>query len=266
MGKAFSKDTIAKRTKALEKATTPKERFNAVNIGIPKFKSSKDINQSFNWNNQACDILDLENERFKILRILKQRIKFRFHREFPENYKLNNLTISKDVTGYYVSFSIEYYKLINLGMSIVNIDISKCIGIDLNAYNFAVSSDVSFIETAGISKVKNNHLINNGSTNRKGLLYSKDIKVLHRKQSRRVLKERNNSRANSSKFCLGKNFKKAQKKINKLSKKIQNKKSDLYHKISTKLTNKFEMIVVEDLKLKNIINKVQIHKIIRITT
>ena len=95
------------------------------------------------------------------------------------------------------------------------------------------------------------HNIDNGATNRKGLKYAKYVKLLERKQSRRVLKELKNSKQNKIKFKLGSNHKKTQQKLNKLTKRIANQKIDLYHKITTQLTNKFDLIVVEDLKTKN---------------
>lgn len=248
--KAFSKETITTRLKAIENSTTPKEKANAFKLGMPTFKSSRDIFQSFNWNNQGYQILDdiNNNPKFKILRVLKQNFRFRFHRTFPNNYKLSSITISKDSIGYYVSFGIEFKKQIDLVVSKDNLDISKSIGIDLNAYNFAVSSSVNFIEEQNISTVRLNHLIDNGATNRKGLKYAKYVKLLERKQSRRVLKELKNSKQNKTKFKLGNNHKTTQNKLNKLTKKISNQKTDLYHKISTELTNKFDLIVVEDLK------------------
>jgi putative transposase len=51
-----------------------------------------------------------------------------------------------------------------------------------------VSNNVNFIQDSNISKVTLNHLIDNGVTNRKGLRYKSCIKVLEKKQSRRVLK------------------------------------------------------------------------------
>ncbi len=261
--KAFSKETISLRLKAIEKATTPKEKAKAFKLGMPTFKSSRDIFQSFNWNNQGYQILDdiNSNSRYKTLRLLKQNLRFRYHREFPNNYKLSSITISKDSIGYYVSFGIEFKKKIDLVVSTQseqallvrkdNLDISKSIGIDLNAYNFAVSTDVNFIEENNISIVRQNHLIDNGATNRKGLKYAKHVKLLERKQSRRVLKELKNSKTSKTKFKLGSNHKKTQNKLNKLTKKISNQKTDLYHKITTQLTNKFDLIVVEDLKTKN---------------
>ncbi len=251
--KTFSKDTASKRLKAIELATTPREKIKAFRLGMPKFKSSKDVFQSFNWNNQGYQILDDTNgnKRFKTLRILKQSIRFRCHRELPSDYKLSNITISKDSIGYYVSFGVEFAKEIGLRVSSDNLDISKSIGIDLNAYNIAVSSNVNFIQDSNISTVKLNHLIDNGATNRKGLKYAKYIKLLERKQSRRVLVELKNSKSKKEKFKLGENHKKTQKKLNRLTKKIANQKKDLYHKITTQLTNKFDLIVVEDLKTKN---------------
>src|SRR5574344_1818566 len=168
--KAFSKETIANRLKAIDSATTPKEKAKAYNLGMPTFKSSRDIFQSFNWNNQGYQIFDdmNSNSRFKTLRLLKTNLRFRYHRTLPNSYKLSSITISKDSIGYYVSFGVEFKKQIDLRVSSDNLDISKSIGIDLNAYNFAVSSDVNFIEEANISaqseqtelvrKVTMNHL------------------------------------------------------------------------------------------------------------
>jgi putative transposase len=250
--KAFSKETIASRLKAIENAKTPKEKAKSYNLGMPTFKSSRDISQSFNWNNQGCHINpSLTNKRFGILKLLKTNFQFRYHRELPQGYKLSSITISKDLTGYFVSFNIEFKKQIDLVVSSDNLDITKSIGIDLNAYNFAVSNNVDFIAEQNISSVLTSHLIDNGATNRKGLKYKASSLVLLRKQSRRVLKELENSKKNKTKFKLGSNHRKTQSKINKFTKKIANQKNDLYHKISTALTNKFDLIVVEDLKTKN---------------
>lgn len=251
--RAFGKDTVSKRLKAIDEARTPKEKAKAYNLGMPTFKSSRDVFQSFNWNNQGYQITDDANNnlRFKTLRLLKTNFRFRYHRAFPQNYKLSSVTISKDSTGYFVSFGIEFKKQIDLVISSETLDITKSIGIDLNAYNIAVSNNVDFIRDLNISNVKDGHLIDNGATNRKGLKYKASSLVLLRKQSRRVLKVLENANKNKTKFKLGSNHKKTQSKINKLTKKITNQKNDLYHKLSTALTNTFDLIAVEDLKTKN---------------
>jgi putative transposase len=234
--KAFSKDVVAQRLKAIEEAQTPREKAKALNLGMPKFKSSKDVEQSFNWNNQGYSIIDTDNKRFKILRVMKQDFKVRWHRDLPDNAKIKSITFSKDVIGYYVSFNIEFEKEIDLEVSIDNLDISKSIGIDLNGYNIALSQPIN-----------NNHLIDNGANNRKVIQNTRIIKILQRKQSRRVRKWIDSGK----KGKIGKNFKKTQRKLNKKYKKLTNQKIDLYHKVSKTLTDKFDLIAVEDLKVKN---------------
>ena len=248
--KAFSKEVVAQRLKAIEKAQTPKEKAKAYNLGMPKFQSSKDVYQSFNWNNQGYQIKDdtNNNPKYKVLRLLKTDIRYRYHRELPKGYKLSSITISQDSTGYYVSFGIEFKKLIDLVVSNKSIDTTKSIGIDLNAYNIAISTPANNIFKNSHNNrisITLNHLINNGATDRKKIRYAKIVKILERKQSRRVLK------AKKSKLKLGSNHKRTQRKLNKRTNKIANQKKDLYHKISKTLTDKFDMIAVEDLKTKN---------------
>ena len=248
--KAFSKEVVAERLKAIAKAQTAKEKAKAFKLGFPKFQSSKDVKQSFVWNNQAVSIND-KNTRFKLLRILKQNIELRYHRDLPNEYKLTSVTISKDAIGYYASLGVEFQKKFSSSVSASTININSAVGIDMNAYNFATSvqSDILFEPINNITSVQSGHLVDNGSSNRKSLRDSKIVKMLERKQSRRVLKAKN------TKTKLGKNHKRTQQNLNKLQKKITNKKTDLYHKISTILSNSFDLIAVEDLKLRNQMTK-----------
>ena len=247
--RAFSKDVVTQRLKAIEEAQTPKERAKAYKLGMPTFKSSRDINQSFNWNNQGYQLKEHNNNKYLYLQLMKTPIKLRYHRGLPKGYKLSSITISKDSTGYYVSFGIEFKKSIDLEVSKENLDISKSIGIDLNGYSIAVSQNANNIfqnKHNNQIKISQEHLINNGAEDRKKIRYAKIVKMLERKQSRRVLK------AKKAKSKLGSNHKKIQQRLNKKTKKLANQKKDLYHKISKTLTDKFELIVVEDLKTKNI--------------
>ncbi len=246
--KAFSKDVISKRLKAIEEAQTPKEKAKAYRLGMPTFKSSKDTYQSFNWNNQGFSIKDTNNKRFKILRLMQQDLKVRWHRDLPDNAKIKTITILKDNTDYFVSFGIEFKKQIDLVVSNNNIDTTKSIGIDLNGYSIAISQNANDIfknKHNNQIKISLDHLIDNGANDRDKIRYAKVVKILERKQSRRVLKAKNN------KTKLGTNYKKTQQKLNKKTKKLANQKKDLYHKISKTLTDKFELIAVEDLKTKN---------------
>lgn len=208
--------------KALKSALTVKGR------GFPKFKNSKLSKQSFNWNNQGYQIKDSDNKRFKILRLMSQDIKLRYHRELPKDFKMNAITISKENNKYYVSFSITYNKTVSL-ISKDKLDITKAVGIDLNINDIALS---------------NNTLIKTDSKDISKTKYDKKFLRLQRKQSKRVLK------AKRFKVKLGSNFKKTQYKLNKIYEKSKNKKLDKYNKITSELANKFDLIVVEDLNSK----------------
>jgi len=208
--------------KALKSALTVKGRC------FPKFKNSKLSKQSFNWNNQGYQIKDSNNKRFKILRLMSQDIKLRYHRELPNDFKMNQITISKENNKYYVSFSITYNKTVSL-ISKDKLDITKAVGIDLNINDIALS---------------NNTLIKTDSKDISKTKYDKKFLRLQRKQSKRVLK------AKRFKVKLGSNFKKTQYKLNKIYEKSKNKKLDKYNKITSELANKFDLIVVEDLNSK----------------
>lgn len=212
--------------------------------GFRLLNLQKDPYQSFAWNNQGYQINPADNPKFKTLKLLKTHMKFRSHRELPQDYKLCSINISKDSTGYFVSFGIEFKKKIASSIDGTSFDVFNSVGIDLNAYNFATSQNTTSL-MKDISEVKSNHLIDNGATDRRSLKYNSVVKILERKQSRRVLKSK------KTKLKLGSNHKKTQRNLNKLHKKISNTKNDLYHKISTAPTNTFDLIAVEDLKTKN---------------
>lgn len=166
-------------------------------------------------------------------------LKMRYHRELPKEYKLNQITILKSHNKYFVSFSITYENKVLL-MSKENLNINKAIGIDLNINDIALS---------------NKELIPTNSKNFNSAKYSKIFKRLQRKQSRRFLKSK------KEKTKLGVNFKKTQQRLNKIYEKSTNIKSDYYHKITSKLSNEFDLIVVEDLKTKNMTKRVKLKNV-----
>jgi putative transposase len=217
--RAFSKYVVNERNKALSKAKTPKEKAKALSIGFPKFKSSKDVRQSFVWSNQNVSIKETD-KRNAILRIMKQNIKLRYHRKLPKDYKLTSVVISRDASGYYASIGISFEKEMEQ-VSIDNLNEENCIGIDMNVYNFAISSEIDFLfePISNLVSVESGNFINNGSSNRKILSEKDVIRRLKRKQSRRILVSK------KSKTKLGSNYKKTQKKLNKLHKKITNKRN-----------------------------------------
>jgi len=231
------KERLSERNLPFKTVTTQQARKNSENayknmfesgFGSPKFKNSSLEKQSFSWNNQGFKIVD-NNKRFKYLRLWREDFLIRFHRDLPENHKINSINISRDGGNYFVSFSVTFDVSID-----ENIDISKAIEIDLNIEDIALS-DGNLIKTNSkeIGKLK----------------YEQRMFRLQRKQSRRVLKSK------KYKQKLSSNFRKTQKELNKTYTKAKNKKNDNYHKITKELSKKFDLIVVEDLKTKNMTAK-----------
>ena len=220
---AFRKDVASARKKAVLLSQSSKNRARALRYGFPVFKNSKDLNQSFTWNNQGCSFKEDTNSRFKLFRVMRMDIKFRYHREFPEDYKLCSVVISRDSIGcYYISFTIEFKKDVR-AIKAKDLDIKRCAGIDLNTKNIAVSAYEKPIDN--------------------GVIEKKNLK-LERKQSRRVLNKK-----------TGSNYKKTQKKINRRVKRLINHKQDVHHKITNKLADEFDLIAVEDLRLQGQMTK-----------
>jgi len=229
----FSTVVTQQARRNFEKAIKQKDK------SFPKFKKSGSNFESFNWNNQGYSIKDTNNPKKKILRLLKQDIILKYHRTLPDNYKMNQITISQENGKYYVAFSITYFKKIK-EVSIENLDKNKSVGIDLNVSNIALSSN-QLIPTKSIEIAKTK--------------YDKRIIKLKRKQSRRILISK------KFKVKLGRNFKKTQLKINKILEKSKNKKNDKYHKLTNELVNQFDLIVTEDLSIKNMTKRAKNTKV-----
>lgn len=243
------KSALKQRDLNYKSVTTQQARINAnramqqafsdKNKGFPKFKNSKFAKQSFNWNNQGYQIKDNENPKFKIFRLMNTPLLMRYHKELPKNYKLNQITISKSHNKYYISLSITYDNNI-VQLSKDNVNLNNIIGIDLNINEIALS---------------NGNLIDTKSKFFSYAKYDKAFKRLQRKQSRRILKSK------SQKIKLSQNFKKTQTKLNKIYERSSNIKRDYYQKITTKLSNEFDLIVVEALKTKNMTKRARLKNV-----
>lgn len=241
------KIALKQRGLSFKSVTTQQARINAnraleqalkdKNKGFPKFKNSKFAKQSFNWNNQGYQIKDSPNAKFKIFKIMNTPLKMRLSRELPTNYKLNQITISKSHNKYFASFSVSYDNaVIPLPLS----DIKSSVGIDLNINDIALS---------------NGTLIKTHSKLISAKKYDLAFKRLQRKQSRRILL----SKQQKTKLCA--NFKKTQAKLNKIYERSANTKKDSYHKITTQLSNEFDLIAVEALKNKNMTKRAKLKNV-----
>jgi putative transposase len=127
---------------------------------------------------------------------------------------LKNCTVSKRGAHWYVSIQVEYEASIQRHQS------TSMVGIDMGVKRFATLSDGSFIEPLNSFRK-----------------WEKKLALAQRRLSRRV------------KFSS--NWKKQKQKITRLHEHIANARLDFLHKTSTEISKNHAMIVVEDLKVKN---------------
>ena len=219
--------------RALEQALKDK------NKGFPKFKNSKIAKQSFNWNNQGYQIKEYSNPKFKTFCLMNTPLKMRYHRELPKEYKLNQITITKNHNKYFIALSITYNRHVKT-IEKETLKLDSCVGIDLNIKDIALS---------------NGALIKTHSKELNTKKFDLAFKRLQRKQSRRIIKSK------KDKTKLGSNFKKIQQKLNKIYERSSNVKKDSYHKITSRLIQEFDLIVVEDLQTKNITKRAKLKNV-----
>jgi len=153
----------------------------------------------------------IENGYIKLPK-LKSRVKIKQHRQFTG--KIKSCTISKTTTNkYYISILVEE-EIKPLPKT------DRKVGIDLGIKDFAVTSDGQIIE------------------NPKWLRKTEQkIKRLQKSLSR--------------KQKGSKNREKARLRLAKVYEKLVNQRKDFLHKLSSKIINDNQVIVLEDLKVKN---------------
>jgi len=203
--------------------------------GFPKFKSKKNNFQSYRTQYfkraNGNESIEIKGNRIKLPKL--GWIKFRKSKEVKG--KIQNVTIRKSKVGkYYISVCVEISKKVSKkefeDNNRRNIkETNKAIGIDLGLIEFLTTSDEE--------KIPNPKVL---------VKYEKKIARLNKKLARK--KERSN------------NWKKIKHKLAKTHDKIANVRKDFLHKLSTKLICENQTIVVESLKIKNMLKNSRLAK------
>lgn len=217
--KEYDKKTYTKRSRKREETLGIKPTFKDLK-GMPKFKSRKNNNFSYTTYNQsqkgAWNLITLYNTMLKIPK-LETLIKVKQHRALPKDGIIKNCTISMNNKGiFYVSLCVEY--AINIEQK--KIDKDKILGLDYSQNDFYYSSD--------------NKKANYPHYYRKS---EEKLQRLERSLSRKQLKSNN--------------WLKVKQKISTLNCHIANQRRDFLHKESRKLADTYDVIVVEDIDLRN---------------
>lgn len=140
-------------------------------------------------------------------------LKFIQHREIIG--KIKTCTIKRYNSKWFINFVCEI-------SDIEKVDINNCIGIDLGLTTLATLSDGT--------KIENPRILNQ---------YINRIKNLQRKLS---LKQKGSN-----------NYKKLKLRITRIYQKLVNVRNDHLHKLSRKLVDEYDLIVLEDLNIKKMV-------------
>jgi putative transposase len=148
-----------------------------------------------------------------------------FHRQLPSGSIVKRLTVKREGNAWYATFSVEE-----------NETKTKCgsgtVGIDLGCKTFITLSDGK--------KVKNPKFL------------KKSLKRIQKAQ-RKLYKQKKGTKERA----------KAKKVVGKIYDKVNNQRSDFLHKVSRELVNKYEVLVFEDLNIKQMIESKPWHNLNR---
>lgn len=201
-------------------------RFFTKQAGYPNFKKKYSYNsivipQSFKIVNNTIQIPKL-----------KSSIKVKFHRHFYET--VNSISISKTTSGkYYVNMLIDKFKYTpyipkkTLGIST---------GIDLGIKDFATITTGTNINDKQTHKIPNPTYL---------LKSQKKLVKLSRWLNRKVHKRTKQDKTTSSK-----NYLKFKNKLSLLHEHIFNQRNNFLHKLSSRIVNDNQVIILEDLNIK----------------
>lgn len=216
-------DSLALANTQLNLQSAYNNFFRDKKVGFPKFKSKKRDQKNYTTNNQNGTIRVIDN----CIRLPKLgNVKCVFHRDIPANYILKSATISQTPTlKYYVSLLFEYEEIV----AQADIDKNKAIGIDYKSNGFGVTSD---------GEILGEHR------------YYRESQAKLSFAQRKISKKKRNS----------KNYNKQKLKIAKIHEHITNQRKDFAHKLSFELSEKYDIVCLEDIDLQNISQSLKLGK------
>ena len=196
---------------------------NRSHFGFPKFKSKRNLKQSYRtpWDNGKADVLD--SKHIKLPKLGRVRTK-KF--SMPDVYKVFNITVEKTPTGkYYASICIETEV-----QPLFKTD--KQVGFDLGLIDLLIGSDGTRVE-------------------RPKFAYAYKDKLA--REQRKLSKMRTKLERVNANLDECKNYQKQKHKVAKLHEHISNCAKDFNHKLSIELVRNYDFIAMEDLNVRGLL-------------
>ena len=215
-------DSLALANAQMNLDAAYKNFFRDKNVGFPKFKSKKNRHQTYTTNNQRGTVY-IDKGYLKIPK-LKSLIKIVQHRPFSGLIK--SVTISRVPSGkYYVSMLVDSDEVLEAPHT------EEVIGLDVGLKDFCITS--------------------------KGEVYG-NPKHFRKSEKRLAKLQKDLSRKEKG----SRNREKARLKVAKLHERITHQRADFLHKLSTKIIRENQTIVIEDLRVKNMLKNPKLAKVI----
>ena len=209
-------------TNAIYNMDAAYQKFFKEHAGFPKFKSKHNNHKSYTTNFTNGNIT-VYFDRGKVKLPKLKEVKAKLHRNFSGQIK--SATVSQMPSGkYYVSILVEteHKELVHT---------TGRIGIDLGIKDLCITSDGKIYENLKIIRK-----------------YEKQLVKLQRQLSHKEKRS--------------KNYYKTRKKIALCHEKIRNRRKDYLHKVSHEIISENQVIVSEDLQIKNMVKN---HRLQRCT-
>jgi len=200
--------------------------FRDPKIGFPKFKSKHRTRKSYTTNVVNGNIR-LEECRIRLPKLKWLHIKK--HREIPDEYRLKSVTVSMEPSGKYFA-SLLYERSVSENQTTEKeYRTARILGIDYAMKGMAVFSDD---------------------------IGEQNIGYFRRSEQRLAREQRKLSRCVKGSY----NYQRQKRKVAICHEKIRNQRKDFLHKLSTRIIRENQTIVLEDLKVKNMMSNHKLAK------
>lgn len=211
-------DSLALANAQLHLESAYRNFFRDKKVGFPKFKSKHGVRSTYTTNMVNGNIRLTERH----LRLPKVGLlKIKVHRKAEDGWKLKAVTVIRESTGkYYAAILYQYECSENQADLKGKKDGGeRVLGIDYTMHGLAAFSDGTFAEYP--------------------MYYRKSEKKLAKEQ-RKLSRCKKGSR----------NYQKQKKRLARAYEKIRNQRNDFHHKLSHRLAEEQDVIVVENLNMK----------------
>lgn len=219
---------------------------NKEHFGKPKFKKKSHSKLSYTTNNQKGTIR-IENNKL-ILPKFKSGIKIVSHRLIDGVIK--SATIEKVPCGHYTaSILYDIHEL----QEKPTLSKENIVGIDLGLEHLAITSDTDKYDNPKYYRKTQSKL-------------RKEQRILHKRLEQNVKKRVYDENGKCIKVIYKKplakckNYQKQKKKVAKIHNKIKNQRLDNLHKVSSKIIKNHDYVVLETLKINNLMKNHRLSK------